>query len=144
MIEIAVFHKKGERGIKFRAGGILGTDSKKGVKQMDKTNFKIGMLLSSMTISAVLLVVTAGNSVRHHKEAGVEKAAAMAEREPVGFILKAYNGKAALFRENSDKPYQILDIELYLLPEVDRELLEEGIPAENEAELRKILEDWDS
>ena len=110
---------------------------------MESTNFKIGMLLTSMTISAVLLVVSAGNSMRQQKEIQVEKAAAFAEKEPVGFVLKEYEGKVALFRENSQRPYQILNIEVYLLPDADKEALREGILAENEEELKKILEDWD-
>ena len=110
---------------------------------MESTQFKMGILLVSMTISAVLLVVSAGNSMRQQKEIRVEKAAAMAEKKPVGFILKEYEGKAALFRENSETPYQILDLEVWLLPEADRKALENGISAEDEETLRKILEDWD-
>ena len=110
---------------------------------MESTNCKIGMLLVSMTISAVLLVVSAGNSVRQQKEIRAEKAAALAEKEPVGFVLKTYQGKVALFRENSSTPYQILDLEVYLLPDADRQALEAGILAENEEELKKILEDWE-
>ena len=57
--------------------------------------------------------------------------------------MKEYNGKIALFRENSEKPYQIFEIETYLLPDADRQMLKEGIFAEDEETLRKILEDWD-
>ncbi|MBR1528779.1 MAG: hypothetical protein IJ642_05710 [Oscillospiraceae bacterium] len=110
---------------------------------MENTRFHMGMLLVSMTISAVLLVVSAGNAMRQQKEIKVEKAAALAEKEPVGFVLKEYEGKAALFRENSERPYQILDLEVWLLPEADREALEQGIFAQDEAELRKLLEDWE-
>jgi len=111
---------------------------------MENTRIPIAVLLVSMTISAVLLVVSAGNAMRQQKEIQVEKAAALAEKEPVGFILKEYEGKAALFRENSERPYQILDLEVWLLPEADRIALEQGIFAQDEAELRKILEDWES
>ncbi len=110
---------------------------------MENTRFHIGLLLASMTFSAVLLVVSAGNAVKAQKEIRVEKAAALAEKEPVGFVLKEYEGKAALFRENSEKPYQILDLEVWLLPEADRETLEQGIYAQNEEELKAFLEDWE-
>ncbi len=110
---------------------------------MESRMLKMGMLLTAMTISAVLLVMTAGNSMREQKEIHVEKAAAAAEKPPVEFTLKAYQGKAALFRGNAERPYQILDIELYLLPEEDRKRIEEGISAGSEEELRKFLEDWD-
>lgn len=111
---------------------------------MENTRVHIAMLMVSMTISAVLLVVSAGNAVKAHKEIQVEKAAALAEKEPVGFVLKEYEGKAALFRENSEKPYQILNLEIYLLPDADREALKQGIFAENEEELKTLLEDWES
>lgn len=110
---------------------------------MEKTELKIGLLLMSMTVSAVLLVVSAGTVITSQKSARIEQAAALAEKEPIGFVLRTYEGKVALFRENSQKPYQILDIEVYLLPEADRQALEEGILAEDETELRKILEDWE-
>ena len=92
---------------------------------MESRMLKMGMLLTAMTISAVLLVMTAGNSMREQKEIHVEKAAAAAEKPPVEFTLKAYQGK------------------LYLLPEEDRKRIEEGISAGSEEELRKFLEDWD-
>ncbi len=111
---------------------------------MEHTQVKIGMLLVSMTISAVLLVVSAGNAMRQQKEIRVEKTAALAEKEPVGFMLKEYQGRVALFRENSQRPYQVLAIEVYLLPDADRQALEEGIFAGSEEELKKILEDWES
>ena len=82
------------------------------MKKAVSTEFRIGMLLASMTLSAVILVVSAGNAARQHKEANIQKAALLAEKEPVGYLLKEYQGKAALFRENSEKPYQILDIEV--------------------------------
>ena len=64
-------------------------------------------------------------------------------KDVVDRINQEYEGKAALFRENSQTPYQILDLEVWLLPEADREALKEGISAEDEETLRKILEDWD-
>lgn len=110
---------------------------------MENIRLQVGLLLTAMTISAVVILGSAGKSVEQQKSYAVEQASALAEKEPIGFILKAYQGKVALFRENSEKPYQILDIEVYLLPDVDRELLEQGILAETEEELKKFLEDWE-
>ena len=110
---------------------------------MGNVRLQIGMLLTAMTISAVIILGSAGKSVEQQKSYAIEQASAFAEKEPIGFVLKTYEGKIALFRENSEKPYQILDIEVYLLPDADRELLEQGILAESEEELKKILEDWE-
>jgi len=110
---------------------------------MTRIQTEISLILTAMTISAVLILASAGNFMKQEREIRIEQAAALAEKEPIGFILKSYEGKAALFREHSDKPYQILDIEVYLLPDADREALEEGIFAESESELRELLEDWE-
>ncbi|MDE6004235.1 MAG: hypothetical protein K2G88_02495 [Oscillospiraceae bacterium] len=110
---------------------------------MGSIRLEFGLLLTAMTISAVIILVSAGKSLVQQKSYAIEQASALAEKEPIGFILKTYQGKIALFRENSEKPYQILDIEIYLLPDADRELLEQGIFAESEEELKKILEDWE-
>lgn len=110
---------------------------------MTRIQVQISLLLTAMTISAVLILASAGNTVRMQREIHVEQAAALAEKEPIGFVLKTYQGKVALFRENSETPYQILDIEAYLLPDADRELLEQGIFADSEEELLKFLEDWE-
>ncbi|MDE5753480.1 MAG: hypothetical protein K2H89_02910 [Oscillospiraceae bacterium] len=110
---------------------------------MESKRLQVSLILAAMTISAVVILGSAGKSLEQQKSYAVEQASALAEKEPVGFILKTYEGKIALFRENSEKPYQILDIEVYLLPDADRELLEAGILAETEEELKAILEDWE-
>ncbi len=110
---------------------------------MSRTNLQISLLLTAMTISAVLILTTAGNTMRQEKSARVEQVAAATEPPPIGFVMKAYQGKIALFRENSEQPFQILDFETYLLPDADREALEQGIYADTQEELLSILEDWD-
>lgn len=110
---------------------------------MESMGLKLGLLLTSLTVSAVLVLGTAGNLLAEVKSVEAERASLLAEKEPVGYVLKIYQGKVALFRENSDKPYQISEIEAYLLPDADRQVLEKGISADNEEELKAILEDWD-
>lgn len=105
---------------------------------------QIAILLTAMTISAVLILGSAAKTVERAKSDAVTRRAAMSEQDPVGFVLGECNGRLALYRENSAKPYKILDMEVYLLPEADREALREGIVVETEEELRKLLEDWDA
>jgi hypothetical protein len=102
------------------------------------------MLLTAMTISAVIILVSAGKSVERQKAAAAARQADMAQHDPVGFVLGEYNGKLALFRENSVRPYKLLDMEVYLLSEEDRAALEKGIVFETEEELLRVLEDWNS
>lgn len=102
------------------------------------------LLLTAMTISAVLILVSAGKGVERRKSAAAARQAGMQERAPVGYVLREYEGHLALYRENGIRPYRVLDTEVWLLPEEDRAALENGILLETEQELRQLLEDWDS
>ena len=71
-----------------------------------------------------------------------EDEAVMAQADEL-FIVKAYNGKIAVFLEGEDEPYMELDISLSDLTQADAILLERGITARTPAELLNILEDYD-
>ncbi len=59
--------------------------------------------------------------------------------------MKAHNGKIAVFVDGNDKPLYVLDTpSLHELPEYDQNILNDGIVAENNTELLKILEDYDN
>lgn len=102
------------------------------------------LLLTAMTISAVLVLVSAGKAVEHEKSAAIARQTTVRRTEEPGFVLREADGHLALFRENADRPYRILDTEVWLLPEEDRQALAEGIHVASEAELRVLLEDWDN
>lgn len=110
---------------------------------MESIRRPLYFLVTGMAISAVLLLVSAGEAVKHEKSAAVARQAAFQEKAPVGYILREYEGHLALFRGHVDKPFRILDTEVWLLPEEDRLAVQEGIFVETEAELRSLLEDWD-
>ena len=61
------------------------------------------------------------------------------------YCIKAYNGKIAVFVDLNAEPIHTLDSPYVRdLPEYDRKLLETGIIAHSNAELLKILEDYDN
>lgn len=112
---------------------------------MQNTFHLIALLLTAMTISAVIILLSAAKGVEHQKSAAAAKQASMAAQEPIGFVLGEHNGRLALFRENSAKPYRILDMEVYLLPEEDLQSIQNGgIVVDTEEELKQLLEDWDN
>ncbi len=111
---------------------------------MDSLRGQAALVLTAMTISAVIILGTAARSVERTKSDAAARAFTMSQRDPIGFVMREYGGSLALFRENSEKPYKILDFPLYLLSETDRAALQEGILVETEAELTRILEDWDA
>ncbi len=112
---------------------------------MQETRRHIILLVTAMTISAVIIMLSAAKGVERQKSAAAEKQASMAAQEKIGFVLGEYNGRLALFRENSVKPYRILETEIYLLSEEDLQTIRSGgVRADTEEELRQIIEDWDS
>ena len=61
-----------------------------------------------------------------------------------GYFVQSYEGHIGIFRNGEDKPMEETQVELNALPEADQILLQEGIYAESEAELRQIIEDYES
>lgn len=111
---------------------------------MQDMHRQIAVLVMAMTISAVIILLSAARGIERDKSAAAERNASMAAQEEYGFVLGAYEGRLALFREDHGSPYRILETELYLLPEEDRRQIESGgILVATEEELEKLLEDWD-
>ena len=99
------------------------------------------LITVSLMISAVIVLVPAARSVELEKSARIAQLAANQPIPEPAFLLKAYEGHLALWREGAEKPYRILDAELWLLSEPDRQAVEKGIRTESEAELHRLLED---
>ena len=105
------------------------------------------MILGSMTFSAVVLIATLSQVVRLERAAadslafaGTVPTRAVETTMPTGYVVRLHNGRI-VFRAGEALPFRYLDAELSLLPELDRQLLEEGIPARDDAELQSLLED---
>ncbi len=106
---------------------------------------QIFLLLTAMTISAVIIMVSAARGVQLQKSRATARDASRAAQEHIGFILGEFDGRLALYREHSAKPYRILDMEIYLLSEEDQQRIRSGgIMVESQEELDKLIEDWDS
>ena len=73
--------------------------------------------------------------------AGTVPTRAVETTMPTGYVVRLHNGRIGVFRAGEALPFRYLDAELSLLPELDRQLLEEGIPARDDAELQSLLED---
>ncbi len=111
---------------------------------MHSTYKQIILLLTAMTISAVIILLSAARGLTYQRSSAVEKQSSMTAQDDPGFVLGEHGGRLALFREHCSKPYRILDMPVYLLPEADKEALQSGgITVATEEELQKLLEDWD-
>ena len=99
------------------------------------------LITVSLMISAVIVLVPAAHSVEMAKSARIAQLAAEQPASEPAFLLKAYDGRLALWREGAERPYRILNAELWLLSETDRQAVESGIRTETEADLLRLLED---
>ena len=59
------------------------------------------------------------------------------------FVLREYDGKIALFRENEPQPIAVYETTLKSLYPADAELLREGIRVKSEDEITRLIEDLD-
>ncbi len=57
------------------------------------------------------------------------------------YLIKSHEGKIAVFLFESSKPEIVFDVYVHYLPEMDRHLLEEGIPIKDYQTLLIAIED---
>ncbi len=60
------------------------------------------------------------------------------------YTIKEYEGKIAVFKNSDKKPYTVYEAYTSLLPEQDRQRLQNGIKVDNTTDLQKIIEDYTS
>lgn len=59
------------------------------------------------------------------------------------YTVREYNGKVAVFSLDDDMPMSVLNISVKDLPIKDRQMLINGIFADDELKLNEILQDYD-
>lgn len=60
------------------------------------------------------------------------------------YRVSVFNGKLAVFDQDSKLPYKVYDTYVSTLPEEDRKIIENGIFTDSSSELMKIIEDYTS
>ena len=60
----------------------------------------------------------------------------------IKYIVKSYEGKIAVFQNNESSPIKIVDVYIDLLPQSDRDILNNGITVSNIDEVNKMLSDY--
>ncbi|MCR5599274.1 MAG: hypothetical protein K6G33_00810 [Ruminococcus sp.] len=101
-------------------------------------------LLTAITVSGFITVCTLGQTVRRHNLETRLAAAAIEQEEDPLFTVRESGGRAAVFRRGAEKPYLLIDVDLRLLPDHDREMLADGIYFSSESELKRFIEDISS
>lgn len=100
-------------------------------------------LVSAVTVSGFLIVCTLGRTV-HESRVETRLAAVSVNEKAPEFVVRESGGRAAVFRNGEDKPYLLIDIDLALMSEFDREELSRGIYLEDDRELKRFIEDISS
>lgn len=79
---------------------------------------------------------------------GIERSASSApvqrQKQEYAYILKAHEGRVAVFPAGSSEPEFVYDVLVKYLPDYDRQQMEEGIPVRDYDELVSLLEDYTS
>lgn len=107
------------------------------VRSLDKRIYL--MLMTALTISGFIVICTLGQSLQRQKLAS-RISVSVPEPAPVCEV-REYNGRIGLFKEGSSTPYRIIEYDVALMPEFDREQISNGVIMETEEELRRFIED---
>ncbi len=104
------------------------------------------MPVTALAISAVVVTSTMAAEIKHPERPLGTTATAQTTvtQAPVPYILKIQSGTIGVFRGDSETPYRQLDMPISLLSDYDRELLEQGISVQTEAEIKSLIEDLTS
>lgn len=100
-----------------------------------------------LTLAGIFLVslITIGIAYATPADAGESPSVSESAPEPAGdemYLLRAYEGKLAVFTQDLVTPDLVFDVYVRTLPEYDREQLERGVRVGSYEELTKLVEDY--
>ncbi len=98
------------------------------------------IIITAIAVSGFIVICTLAQSVRNTK-IQTKFAVNVPEVTQPECIVREYNGKIGVFRGSGDKPYKIIDYDVNLLSEYDREQIEKGLVMDSDEELRRFIED---
>lgn len=98
------------------------------------------MIMSAITISGFIVICTLGQSL-HRQKIAAKISAVPPEAPAVVSVVREYNGRIGVFKDESSVPYRIIDYDLKLLSDYDREQLSHGVTLTSERELQQFIED---
>lgn len=108
------------------------------IKSIDKRIYLIIML--AITISGFIIICTLGQSL--HRRRMEAKISDIPQEMPAAVCtVREYDGRIGVFKGESGVPYRIIDYDIRLLSDYDREQLREGLVIESDRELQQLIED---
>lgn len=98
------------------------------------------IIMTAITVSGFIIICTLGQLMYREKVAARISDISAAEIVDIS-VIREYNGRIGIFRENSSKPYRVVDYDFSLLSDYDKEQLLEGVVIESDSELQQFIED---
>ena len=98
------------------------------------------ILLSYLLLSDKILDLTANKEINNTDLPAFESVDEEQIENTINYMLKEYNGKIGVY-ENESLIYT-LDTYVFTLPEVDKQLLQEGIKTTSKTELYQLIEEY--
>lgn len=101
-----------------------------------------------LTLAGIFLVSLITIGIAYAMPAGAEESSSISESAPApsaggaAYLLRAYEGKLAVFTEDLVTPDLVFDVYVRTLPEADQKQLERGIRAGSYEDLTKLVEDY--
>ena len=97
------------------------------------------MKLTAKIFTVMFMMIVAASAIAFEGTTKSDNAPTKAALYTVG----EHDGKIAVFEGQNDEPIEITDIYISELPLKDRMLIKQGITANTDSELCRILEDYD-
>ena len=102
------------------------------------------IIIPLLAVAASLIMIALFAVFLFFFGAGAANPSESPEPSQPAYILREYDGKLGVFPADSDTPQEVIDVPISLLPPYDQAELSSGVPAADDAELSKLLEDYTS
>lgn len=109
-----------------------------------------GAAAAGVLITTVLLMTVSGLVQSHLDRPVMRQSLDEVVAEPLDqveeriYILRACQGRVAIYAPQAQQPLEITEISIERLPETDRQALEKGVVVQGETALYQMLEDFGS
>lgn len=100
-----------------------------------------------LTLAGIFLVSLITIGIAYAMPVGADESSSVSESAPEQtgdemYLLRAYEGKLAVFTQDLVTPDLVFDVYVRTLPELDQEQLERGVRVGSFDELTKLVEDY--
>jgi hypothetical protein len=109
-----------------------------GVPQKQNTDRPLASVTSSISSNFTSIAPSS------QENSGIITTASVgSENEDTVYLVKEYQGHIGVFRDQEPTPFEEIQIDVSIFPEIDQQLLKQGIKAYGPEELNRVIEDYE-